>query len=152
MFLSRRNPTSPSQRWETRTTNKFFKTYKKKKFLHVRSVRGFELKNTKRKTLITPSTKYYNLFDYFPYQCRSTAVTSMHKLTYVNYFSAAITFGSGGVFYFKAPSGFLLNQDLSRASFIPIEGRTYAAGDRLPIYAMPTGGMCYSLRVVSNRK
>lgn len=152
MFLARRKPTSPALRWEATTTNKFFRRFRGKKFLPVRSYRGFVDKKIRRKSTTKPSTKHYKLYDYLPLTTNNSSILSMHKSTGVTYLIACIDAGYGGKYYIKASAGMLVGFSTPQVKYPPHGTTPFLIGTKMCLGGVPTGGTCYSLRILGKLK
>lgn len=103
MFAIKSNPTSPAKRWCKHIQNRYMKRFNDKKIMHVPNIKKMEFKKTNRKRLVSVKYKHYHLFKDNPY---ATRVSSIHKLSHVNYFMASMVFGDGGQYYIKMPEGY----------------------------------------------
>jgi hypothetical protein len=83
------------------------------------STRGnFEDKKTKRKRLTTPSQKFYYLYRGFHKASMGTTVLNISKVTYSNFCTATVKFGSNAQYNVKSPCGFSLLIKKDRRGFL----------------------------------
>lgn len=152
MFLSKKKPTSPALRWGIVTTNKYYKRFKVKKLLPSRLYRGFECKKGKRKSVTSPSTKHYKLLKHFTKSTNDSRIVSIHKIKSVNYTIACVNVGKGNTYYVKAAGGMAVNTPIRARPHLINDYSFYILGDRVYLGRIPTGGMCYSLKVLKKNK
>lgn len=151
MFLCRAKPTSPAKRNKVCVGNQFFRKFKYRKFMPVSTRSNFEDKKTNRKRLTSPSTKFYYFYRGMHHTSQVSRVLNVSKVTYSNFLTATVSFGSKALFNIKAPCGFLLMTKKRRSSFLDTKRWSYSTGDSIPLYFSPTGGQIFSLRVVGFR-
>ena len=151
MFLCRTKPTSPSRRVISWTSNRFFKKGKNKKLMPVSTRSHYEDKKTKRKRLTAPSQKFYYLYRGLHKASPNTAVLNISKVTYSNFQIATVKFGSNAQFNVKAPCGYKILLRKHRRTFLDQNMLVYGTGDSIPLYASPTGGQIFSLKVIGYR-
>lgn len=118
MFLCRAKPTSPKKRNHIWVGNQFFRKFKYKKFMPVSTRSNFEDKKTRRKRLTNPSTKFYYLYRGVHRTSQFSRVLNISKVTYSNFLTATICFGSKALFNVKAPCGFVLMTKKKRSTFL----------------------------------
>jgi ribosomal protein L2 len=133
MFLKRNKPRSPAKRWEVLTGNDVLKKTKYRKFLNKSTRKGFEVKKTNRKRLISAKTQYYYLRRGIPISSFNSRINFVSKVTYANFFKASIEFKKGSFYYVKAPSGYRTATYLTRRSFLEVNRGLYFTGDSIPL-------------------
>ena len=76
----------------------------------------------------------------------------MHKIKSVNYITACVGVGKGNSYYIKAAGGMAINTPITARPHLINDKSVYMLGDRIYLGRIPTGGMCYSLKVLQKNR